>query len=208
MLSFEEYIAIQETSYNPFEKMNWSKYNPGAYSAAGLVPGIPAAAASGAPAAWRSYRQSTMGSPFGPGAFESARNVVLNYVAKNPKLKQLVIDTIEEAKHYIQQGQKYQVGNFGNLSPQTPSTLGQVFALPKAVLTGLITSFTNILHTLDLPQIFHQPEEEVDIFRKNFIKMLQSLSSLSPEKAEEKASELLHVLSGGGTLSDIEAGRR
>lgn len=185
MLTFREYIALKEASYNPFQSVGTGS---DAADIAGTLGYLPAGLAASPYAAYKglqqaagTYRSMRHGNPYlsdspqntkvvAGKAFKESSDWLLNFVAneKLPKAKQGYIQFLAtklgEVEKEMQQAQ-----------PKRPSVLGGVFALPVSVFSGVRAAAKNVIDTLN-PE--YRAPTTTKLWMDNIEKMVLALDAL------------------------------
>lgn len=201
MLTFKEFLVKKnEANYDPFQNrnldplQNWQSLqqnkdfslptagmktagkltNVGLRTAGKLAGTIPAIAGGlGAMAGVRSR-------------FKSAQKYVLQYLKNNPRLREGVLDKVEEALALIDRSEK-KVAMVG--------TLGQV---SMAIWRGAMASVRNLFDTW-----LGRSGGDSD-FQKQFEEMLNLLGQMPKEIAFPSLKQFEHLLSMGGTAAEAD----
>jgi hypothetical protein len=229
MESFEEYVRRRdEASLNPAELLDTPmRYSPSIASMAGSALGAIPAAVSGVTKFGPAWTQGLSGNPYAGDktkyyrAFEQGRDWLLNFAHDNPKLKveklpiaQYLSSVIDKAENYIRQGGGEKEVVPGVTMGRT-ATLGSKigsYSLLVPLAKSIASSLVNLRDTLDFPQMYHTPPEDVDNIAPSIEKMLLGLDMINREAGSETALERLHefknILQHGGHAGHIDADAR
>lgn len=216
MLKFSEYLLRREVSYNPLHGLDAGDVGDAAKTIAYPFVAGPAAvygAGAGLGATAGVYRAAVTGNPYvshgdeatshlSRSAFERSRDWVLDYIAEQPKnrkelLRKQVLALIDKLDGYFAQ----------NPGIQKPGVLGRAFALPRALVGGLVQALVNAFDTLN-PN--YDSGKEWGLHVQNLISALEAMGSLQNGKdlVDRYLDEFHKDLISGARSHQVDADAR
>lgn len=205
MKTFREYVVRRdEASYNPLQGLRAKGGKFGDIGDTVATIGYPFAAAGGSLPAVAGglgqtagkYRSMVRGNPYisdtpertkalAGKAFNDSSGWLLNYVAgqKMPKVHQGLItflhQSISELEEHFRTQQPKQITGTGVMVGKQPTTLGNIFALPVSIISGIKAAAKNVIDTFNPAY-----QTQSNAWIENVNKMVLSLDALNTWEKE------------------------